>query len=120
MASLGYIESSFGSVEAGTKKALVEAFRYLLGNLSFGAVEHQTRATNFQAYWLTTTTPGTANEEFSIAHGLSQAPNFVIPIGQLNAVGSQVVPLTVSRAADATRIYLKSSSTGAAIALLAG
>lgn len=120
MASMGYVESSFGSVEEKVKKAAVEAFRYVLGNLSFGAVEHQTRATNFQAYWLTATTPAVADTEFSIAHGLSAAPNFVMPVAPLNAVGSMIVPLTVSRAADGNRIYLKSSSTSAPIALLAG
>jgi len=120
MASIGGVEAYLGSLEPAVKLAMQQIFRYVLGNLQFGAVEHQTRATNFQAYWLTGTTPTNANEEFSIAHGLSSAPNFLFPVAALNQIGSQTVPLTVTRAADANRIYLRSSSTGAAIALLVG
>lgn len=120
MADLGLVEAEFGGTEPRLKQSLVSAFRYVLGNLSFGAVEHQTRAKNFQAYWLTGTTSSNANEEFSIVHGLSRAPSFVFPALPLDQIGSQMVPLTVSRAADTQRVYLKSSSTSAVIAVLAG
>lgn len=120
MADIGYIEAELGSLPPDHKKGLVSAFRYVLRNLSFGAVEHQTAATNFQAYYLTSTTPAVAQTEFSIAHGLASTPNVVIPVLGLDAVNSQIVPLSVSRAADDKRIYLKSSSTSAAIAVLVG
>lgn len=120
MADIGYIESELGTLPADQKRGVLSSFRYTLNNLSFGAVEHQTRATNFQAYYLTSTTPANAQTEFSIAHGLQSAPSVLIPVLALDAVGAQVVPLQVSRAADDKRIYLKSSSTSAAFAVLVG
>jgi len=120
VADIGSVESEFGALPTDHRRALVAAFRYVLRNLSFGAVEHQTPATNFQAYYLTGTTSSNANTEFSIAHGLNSAPHVLLPVLDLSAVGGQLVPLTVSRAADDKRVYLKSSSTSAAIAVLVG
>jgi len=118
MADSSYVKSLFGTVAADIRLAADRAFTYVLANLRFGAVEHQTRATNFQAYWLTGTTSSNANAEFSIAHGLGRTPVVAFPVLPLNSENAQTVPLTVSRAADAQRVYLKSSSTSAAIALL--
>jgi hypothetical protein len=53
--------------------------------------------------------------EFSVRHGLGAAPHTLIPVVDLTQEGATLVPLTVSKAADAERIYLKSSSTGAVI-----
>lgn len=118
VADSSYVKSLLGSLQADIKKALGEAFTYVLGNLRFGAVEHQTRATNFQAYWLTGTTSSNASQEFSIAHGLGRIPMVAFPVLPLDQVGVQFVTLQVSRAADAQRIYLKSASTSVALALL--
>ena len=118
MADIGYVESELGALPADQKRALVSAFRYVLNNLPFGAVDPGERATNFQMYFLSSTTPSVANTEFSIAHGLGGTPNTLIPVLGLNQVGAQIVPLQVSRAADVNRIYLKSSSTSAALMLL--
>lgn len=120
MADIGYISSELGSMPAEQKRALESAFRYTLNNFSFGAVEHQTRATNFQMYYLTATTPPDVLTEFTIAHGLQSAPSVLLPVLSLNAVNAQIVPLQVSRAADDKRVYLRSSSTSAAIAVLVG
>lgn len=120
MANSGYIDSLLGSLPSEMKQPISAAFEYTLGNLSLGAVENQTRATNLQAYYLTGTTPSVAQTEFSLAHGLGFAPSVLIPVIGLEAIGQQIVPLQVSRAADETRIYLKSSSTSAAIAVLVG
>lgn len=118
MADASYVKSIVGGLEANVKKAISEAFTYVLGNLRFGAVEHQTRATNFQAYWLTGTTSSNASQEFSIAHGLGRIPNVAFPVLPLDQVGSQSVTLQISRASDAQRVYLKSASTSVAFALL--
>lgn len=118
MAEASYVKSIFGSVPDAVKLAADRAFTYVLSNLKFGAVAHQTRATNFQAYWLTGTTSSNASEEFSIAHGLGYAPNVVFPVLSLTAINERTVNLSVTRAADAQRIYLSSPSTSAAIALL--
>lgn len=120
MANIGYVESILGPLPAPAKQPVSQAFEYVLGNLSFGAVEHQTRATNFQAYWLTSTTSPTANQEVSIAHGLGRAPSFAIPVLALNQVNSQTPVLSIPRAADASRVYFSSASTSVVFNVLVG
>lgn len=120
MADIGGVKAELASFEGAQKTSLQNAFSYVLNNLTFGAVEHQTRAKNFQAYYLTGTTSSNASTEFSIAHGLGSAPSVLIPVVALNQVGAQLVPLQISRAADDKRVYLKSSSTSAAFAVLVG
>lgn len=118
MADIAYIKSAFGSTPDAVKKAADQAFTYLLGNLTLGAPEDARRAKNFQWYWFSGTTSSVANQEFSIAHGLGRVPMVALPVIPLNQIGSQLVPLTVSRAADVNRLYFKSSSTSAAFMLL--
>jgi hypothetical protein len=118
VANPDYVVAQLGGVDAGLKRTLVEVFRYVLGNLRLGRPSTQTRAENLQAYFLYGTTPSVALQEFSIAHGLGAAPYLLLPVLDLQGVGAQIVPLVVTRAADASRIYLASSATDAAIAVL--
>jgi hypothetical protein len=118
MATPGYIDSLLGGLEADLRVALKRIFDYVLRNLRFGPVAHSVRTENFQAYYYTATTPATANEEFSIAHGLGRVPYVLLPVLSLDSINQSLVPLSVSRAADASRFYLKSSSTSAAIAVM--
>lgn len=118
MAAPGYVRSLLGGVPADLRRVLGEIFEFVLGNLRLGRPEHQTRSENFQLYFLEATTPSTANTEFTIAHGLGRAPYLLLPVLPLNAVGAQIVPLTVTRAADAHRLYLKSSVVDAPITIL--
>lgn len=118
MADIGYIRGLLvGIKDETTRRILTTAYEYVLGNLRFGAPDHQTRAENFQIYFLNATTPSSTGE-FSIAHGLGMTPKYAIPLVELDRPGAMIVPLEVSRAADANRIYLKSTSTGAPILLL--
>lgn len=118
MADASYIKSLFGGVDEAVKKAADQAFTYLLGNLKIGPFNQNRRSLNFQWYWLQGTTHPNANTEFSIAHGLGRAPSVILPVIALDQIGSQLVPLQVSKAPDASRIYLKSSSTSAAFTVL--
>jgi hypothetical protein len=118
VADIAYIKSVFGGTPDAVKRAADQAFTYVLGNLTLGAPEEARRAKNFQWYWFSATTSSVANQEFSIAHGLGRVPNVIIPVLPLNTVGARVVDLSVSRAADAQRVYLKSSSTSAPITVL--
>lgn len=118
MADIAGVTSELGSLNDEVKKSVSAAFRYVLNNLTVGAVEPGRRSKNFQWYWVQGTTPAVANTEFSIAHGLQKVPNIILPVVPLSEVGAQMVPLQISRAADAYRVYLKSSSTSAAITLL--
>lgn len=115
MADIGYIESELGGEEPSRKKGLLNAFRYVLGNLLLGAPEHGKRAKNFQWYRFDVTTSSVASQEFSVAHGMAKTPTFLIPMLPLDSVGARTVLLEVSRAADANRVYLKSASTSAPI-----
>lgn len=116
MASLGGIETLLGGLETTTKKVLTEVMRALVPNLRFGPVEHQAKCENFQGYTLTSTTAASTGE-FSITHGLGRAPYRIMPCVDLVSSGGQVIPFYVTRPADASRIYLKSSVTNAQFSL---
>ena len=73
----------------------------------------QDRAENAQWFATEFTTHADADTEFTVRHGLASAPGRFIPVMRLNEVGNQAVPLVVTRAADATFAYFRSSSTGA-------
>lgn len=118
MATEGYVLSLLGGLEDKTKRALTEVFRYVLPNTKFGPVSHQEKSESFQSYYLVSTTASTANDEFSIVHGMGRTPYLAVPVLPMDVVGAKTVRLEVSRAADAQRIYLKSPETSAPIVLL--
>jgi hypothetical protein len=71
MADLGYCKTLIrGIPDEKTRNILDQLFTHVLGNLRFGVPEHQTRATNFQAYWQQSTSASESTTEFSISHGL--------------------------------------------------
>ena len=118
MATSSYVESLMGGLDRDLRAAFKRVFEYVLNNLRFGPPAHQVRAENLQAYYLTSTTPGTANEEFSILHGLGRVPYVMIPVVPTEQVGAASVTLQITRVADASRVYLRSPSTGAQVWLL--
>ena len=115
MAAIGYVKALLAGFPAEQKRALEQAFEEVLNNLRLGRPEHEERAENLQLYYYEGTTAAVANTEFTIAHGLGRAPYTLIPVLSLQDVNSQIVPLKVTRAADATRIYLSSSETNAVV-----
>lgn len=118
MANPTYIEALLGSLPSDQRRVFKQIFEYVLGNLRVGQPDDQVRSENLQAYFYEVTTPATANEEFSIAHGLGRAPYLLIPVLPLSTQGAQIVPLTVSQPADATRVYLTSSTASAPLTVL--
>jgi len=118
MATSSYVEALTGPLPADQRAVSKRVWDYVLASLTFGPVEALKRAGNFQAYWLSGTTAAVANQEFSVAHGLGRAPYLAIPVLPLDAVGSQLVPLRVTRAADASRVYFSSSAVSAAVWIL--
>ena len=112
MANAGYIATLLNALDSDIKRVLIPAFDYLQGNWRLGTAA---RAANAQLYRLESTTASVAGTEFSVKHGLGTAPHTLIPVLDLTAEGAQLVPLTVTRAADAERVYLASSSTGAVV-----
>lgn len=111
MAALGYLDTILNALDTAVRQPVKEAFQYITGELALG---DNTKAENFSWYRVSGTTHATANTEFSITHGMDHAPSKLIPVIALESSGGQLVPLAVTRTADAKRIYLKSSSTGAA------
>lgn len=118
MANASYVESLLGGIDRDLRAAFKRVHDYILTNLRFGPATHQTRASNWQAYYLTSTTPADANVEFSVVHGLGKAPYLLIPVLPLDRVGAATINLQVTRAADANRVYLRSPSTNVPVWIL--
>jgi hypothetical protein len=117
MAQKGAIDLYLNTLPAEQRGPVGQAFKYVMDNLRWGQPDEGRRAENFQLYLRTSTTAAVANAEFSIAHGLSQTPTAIYPVLFLDQVGSQLVPLTVTRAADVNRVYLSSPTTSAVISV---
>lgn len=118
MATTPGVQAIIGGLEPDLKKVLVRVFDYVLKNLRIGRPGHQEPSENLQASFVEATTAAVANTEFSILHGRANVPYLAVPVLDLQAVGSKIVPLEVTRAADVNRIYLKSSETSKPISLL--
>lgn len=111
MASIGFVRSLLNGLgDADQKKVFGQLFEHVLADYALG---DNNKATNFRWFKVSSTTASVANTEFSIDHGIGTKPSKLIPVLDLNAINSQIVPLTVSRAPDDRRVYLKSSSTSA-------
>jgi hypothetical protein len=110
MASKGRIDAALNALPQELRVPLRDAFYEVLDAWRLGDGR---RAENAQWYQTEFTTPGVAQTEFTVAHGMESAPGRFVPVLRLNEVGDQIVPLSVSRAADSQFVYLKSSSTGA-------
>jgi hypothetical protein len=115
MSVKGYIDTLLNALDVNLRYPIRSAFYYEHDNWKIGS---GVRAENAQWYIKTGITSSVANTEFSFAHGLGSAPKWLIPVLDLQSVNSQIVPLQVSRAADASRVYLKSTSTSAGFTCL--
>lgn len=118
MATPSYVESQLGGVEAALKRALKSIFDYVLSNLRFGPVEANTRSENFTGRFYVGTTHATPNTEFSVKHELQVKPYLLVPVLDVTTVNAVLPQLTVSKAADAERVYLKSPVASATFAFL--
>ena len=110
MAAPGYVAQILNALDADIRKVMTQAFDYVMREYSLGA---NTKAENFAWYRIDGVTSTSANTEFSVVHGMSGAPAKLIPFLDLEVVNATLPDLTVSRAPDARRIYLKSSVQGA-------
>lgn len=108
MSALGGLEALLGGLETPTKKILTELLRAMVPFNRFGPVD-TAKAENFNGFKVTSTT-ATSTGEFSIEHGMGRTPYVMIPIADLTSSGASIVPLTVTRPADARRVYLKTDA----------
>lgn len=118
MAVPGFAEALLGGLDTDIKRVLTELVRYVLPNSKFGPPDHQVKSESFQAYYVLSTTASTSNDEFSILHGMGRIPYTALPFLDLASTGAQLLGLTVTRAADAQRVYLRSTSVSAPFVLL--
>jgi hypothetical protein len=118
MASKGYLNSLLNQLPADMKRVLSYAFEHVADTGQIGGVSHQEKALNFKWIRLDSTTAGVANEEFTIQHGAGQMPLYLLPLVPLDSSGTWLPRLKVTRAADASRIYLSSPDTGAPFSVL--
>jgi hypothetical protein len=116
MANKGNIDRLINALPADLRYPLQSAFYDVLDNFRWGT---SPKSENGRWFRFTSTSAATANTEFTVAHGLNAAPTQLIQLLDLSLVNSQLIPLSVSRAADSQRIYLKSPSTSAVFTLLA-
>jgi hypothetical protein len=111
MASIGFINQLLnGLSNAGDKKIFQLCFEEAIKQARLGDSD---KAENFAWFATEFTTHAVANTEFSVEHGMDSIPSKFIPSLRLDVVNSALVPLTVTRAADARRVYFKSSVASA-------
>lgn len=110
MASRGYVQTLINRLPADQRVVMEAIFDEVMRQNRIGDSD---KAQNFAWFATESTTHATANTEFSVLHGMESPPTRFIPSLRVDVAGSQMVPLTVSRIADARRAYFKSSSTSA-------
>lgn len=118
MASLAAIESELGGIPADQKKSLLNAFKEIIKNgIRFGRPGTAEPTENLSGHFYTGTTSSVSGREFVVPHSLGRAPYLVIPVLDLQTVGSEIVGLQVTRAADGVNVYLASAETSVPICL---
>lgn len=118
MANIGGLLALIGGLETNTKRVMTELINAAFTTLRLGPLD-TVKAENFAGFKLTSTTAASTGE-FSIEHGMGRSPYLAHQVVDLSAVGARLgVALTVTRAADSRRIYLKAEpgSTNAVFSL---
>lgn len=112
MASASNVETMLnGIVDLVPQRILKAAFKYILRDIRLGRVTVGKAATNLSGGFFSGKTPSVANQEFTIPHTFGSPPYLLLPVLPLDQVGASMVRLTLSRAADASNVYLKSPDT---------
>ena len=119
MADLGVITQELNGLPAEYRATFRRIFQAILRDIRFGhpTGNNPDPMTNIGGGFYHTMTPSTPGDEFTISHGFGRVPYLLIPVLPLDTVGAQLVPLTVTRAADDRRIYLSSSVADAPISV---
>src|SRR5687767_10357647 len=91
MAAIGGLLALIGGLETNTKRVMTELINAAFPNLRGGPVDHQTKLENFQRYYVNSTTNSTANDQFSVVHGMGRAPYAMRPVLPLDQIGAKTV-----------------------------
>ncbi len=109
MANSSVVETELNGLSDPTaQRVLKAAFKYILADIRYGQVVLGKAATNLSGGYFSAMTPSSANQEFTIAHSFGTIPYLLQQVLPLDQVGASIVRLTLSRAADANNVYLKS------------
>lgn len=119
MADIGALRAFVANLQSDIKKSVGDALSYGFKNIRVGLPGHQKPAENLSWIQLDGVTSTAANQEFSIAHGLANAPRVAFPCLDLTSSGTQLIALRTTRPADSKRVYLQSASTNAAFTIFA-
>lgn len=117
MASITYIQSLLNRLPAEYRAALLQAFEEAVKQARLGRPTTGKAAENFAGGFVEFTTHATPNTEASALHKRDVAPYLIVPVLDPQTVGSRLVDLQVSKAADDKRIYLKSTIASATVLL---
>lgn len=113
MANSSTAETALNGIQdLTTQRVLKAVFKSILSDIRFGRATVGRAAMNMSGGYFSGTTPAVANQEFAIAHNFGSPPYLLLPVLPLDQVGASMVRLTLSRAADASNVYLKSPETG--------
>lgn len=108
----GTLETILAALPKEIRTVLVNYTNIWIKDLRFGAPGDTPASTeNFAGALVPFTTSATPDGEVAIAHQLERVPRLAFPVLALDTVGESIVQLAVTRAADATYIYLSSPET---------
>lgn len=114
MAALGALEALCQSLPEAIRRTMIAYTREWATSLRFGAPSSSAvKAENLGGALVPFVTSGTANQEAAVAHGLGRTPRLLIPMLPMDTVNATLPVLTVTKAADATYLYVKSPTTSA-------
>ena len=114
MARAGTLEALLGPLPVAVKKVMVDYTNAWVKRFAFGAPSSvAVSAENFGGHLVPYTTSSTANREVAVEHKLSRIPRLAMQCFALDTVNATSPVLTISRAADATYLYIKSATTSA-------
>lgn len=116
MADLGFIESALLPLPLELRPPVMAAFREVVKQMRIGPVvdvETARRSTNLGGHLVPFTTSATVNAEVALPHGLGYAPSIAMPVIPVGVANATVPTLVVTRASDATYVYVKSAVAGA-------
>lgn len=114
MAALGSLEALLNGLPDEIHARFLAYTRAWVPFLRFGAPDTApVKAENFGAALVPYTTNTVANAETAVAHGLGRVPRMMFQLLALNVVNATAPVITVTKAADASYLYIKSATTGA-------
>lgn len=114
MAAIGYLESLLNTLPAEIRRVFTAFTREAFTGLRFGAPAADAVACeNLGGHLVPYTTSTVVNREVAVAHKLGRVPRLALLALALDTVNATTPVITITRAADATYLFIKSATTTA-------